>query len=97
MMKARKNKIDTSVMLTGLSYGEHVMRADRVVEDLTETLRNCGNSFIVRCQPDRPMEPEMYSLIAFPSEKIHSKSFSINGIYTAKTTKTTTFMQISSL
>ena len=38
-MKARKNNIDSSVMLTGLSYGEHVMRADRVVEDLTETLR----------------------------------------------------------
>lgn len=63
-MKKRQNTIDSSVMLTGLSYGEHVMRADKVVEDLTETLKNCGNSFIVRCQPDRPMDAEMYSLIA---------------------------------
>ncbi len=60
----RQNFLDASVMLTGLSYGEHVMKADQVVDELKKTLKDCANSFVVRCQADRPMKREMYHAIA---------------------------------
>lgn len=63
-MKKRQNSLDASVLLTGLSYGEHVMDAEHVVDELRHTLSGCGNSFIVRCQPDRPMSRDMYVAIA---------------------------------
>lgn len=63
-MKKRQNELDASVLLTGLSYGEHVMRPDRVVEDLKSTLENCANAFIVRYMRGTVMNDETYCDIA---------------------------------
>ncbi len=63
-MKEKQNNIKSDVILTGLSYGEHVMNADRVVTDLKEALDGCANSFVVRCQPENPMNKEMFLTVA---------------------------------
>lgn len=63
-MKDKQNDLNAGVMLTGLSYGDHVMNSDRVVSDLTVALDGCANSFVVRCHPEAPMEKDMYISIA---------------------------------
>ena len=60
----RQNKLDPSLMLCGLHYGEHTMNPDRVTEDLDEILKDCANFFVVRCRKTSPMKPDMYRKIA---------------------------------
>lgn len=63
-MRKRINTLNASLMLNGISYGEHVMNADRVVEDVDAQVRGCANAFIVRCNPAKPMSDEMYEALA---------------------------------
>ena len=69
-MRKRINTLNASLLLNGVSYGEHVMNPGMVVEDVEKLVRNCSNTFIVRCQPDRPMTDETYCALAkFAKEK----------------------------
>lgn len=69
-MRKRINTLNASLLLNGVSYGEHVMNPGTVVEDVEKLVRNCSNTFIVRCQPDRPMTDETYCALAkFAKEK----------------------------
>ncbi len=60
----RQNKLNPSLMLSGVHYGEHKMDPDRVVEDLDEILKGCANFFVVRCKKTKPLELETYRKIA---------------------------------
>lgn len=53
-MRKRINTLNASLLLNGVSYGEHVMNPGMVVEDVEKLVRNCSNTFIVRCQPTDP-------------------------------------------
>ena len=69
-MRKRINTLNASLLLNGVSYGEHVMNPETVVEDVEKLVRDCSNTFIVRCQPDRPMTDETYCALAkFAKEK----------------------------
>jgi len=75
-MRKRINTLNASLLLNGVSYGEHVMNPGTVVEDVEKLVRNCSNTFIVRCQPDRPMTDETYCALAkFAKEKICISDF----------------------
>lgn len=63
-MRKRINTLDASLLLNGISYGEHVMNAERVVEDVDAQVKGCANAFIVRCNPQKPMSDEMYEALA---------------------------------
>lgn len=60
----RQNKLNASLMLRGLHYGEHKMNRDRVVEELDEILSGCANFFVVRCKKASPLDRETYRKIA---------------------------------
>ena len=63
-MRKRINTLNASVLLNGISYGEHVMDPEHVVEDVDQLVRGCANTFIVRCNPEKPMSEETYYALA---------------------------------
>ena len=53
-MRNRQNTLNATKMLNGVSYGEHVMNADDIVGEVSRLTKGCANTFIVRCNPEKP-------------------------------------------
>ncbi len=58
------NTLDASVMLYGISYGEHTMNPEGLVSELDELLTGRANSFLVRLWKSAPLSEETYLAIA---------------------------------
>lgn len=63
-MRKRINTLNASLMLNGISYGEHVMNPESVIEEVDELVRGSANAFIVRCNPEKPLLDETYFALA---------------------------------
>lgn len=63
-MRKRINTLDASLLLNGISYGEHVMNPHSVIKEVDELVQGSSNAFIVRCNPEKPLSDEMYYALA---------------------------------
>lgn len=63
-MRKRINTLDASLLLNGISYGEHVMNPHSVIKEVDELVQGSANAFIVRCNPEKPLSDEMYYALA---------------------------------
>lgn len=69
-MRKRENNLDASLLLNGISYGEHVMNPETVIEEVDALTRGSANAFIVRCNPEKPMSDDTYfSLARYAKER----------------------------
>ena len=66
----RKNSLDASRLIFGVSYGEHVMNAEGLVKDLQTLLEGRANGFLVRLWKNTPLSRETFlELARFAVEK----------------------------
>lgn len=63
-MNGKYNSLDASVMLYGVNYGDHIMRPDTLVAELSDMLEGTANAFLVRLWHDVPLEEKTYIEIA---------------------------------
>ena len=63
-MRKRENTLDASLLLNGVSYGEHVMNPDSIQEDIKQLTQGYANTFVVRCNPEKPLTEQTWCELA---------------------------------
>lgn len=60
----KKNSLDASRLMYGVSYGEHIMNPEGITKELEELLVGTANAFLVRLWRNAPLSEESYLQIA---------------------------------
>lgn len=60
----KRNNLDTSRLMFGVSYGDHIMNPEGIVKELESLLVGTANAFLVRLWRNAPLSEESYLQIA---------------------------------